>query len=262
MSVSILTPTQYSRRYHLPYLIKLIKSQTYFSCITAPGELTEGRIIQWTIVNGSQNEEDAIKYAEIINMTAQMYPELNITYIDWLEGRTFADMFNVGNNACIGDYIAIMEDDEYYFPTHISHGVKMLSKSDKLIAGCSDIYMYLSKDQILYKWKTISQNHSSNHALIYKREYCLTHTFTHNADKPFSIEPSFTNNFTEPMVQLDSSKCVIHILHDNNTFNWKQLIDEWIYCKIILVTSLDLIKHEDFLGFEEFVKTNSNLQHS
>jgi len=35
------------------------------------------------------------------------------------------------------------------------------------------------------------------------------------------VERAFTNNFTEPMIQMDSKATILHRIHDNNTFKNK-----------------------------------------
>jgi glycosyltransferase involved in cell wall biosynthesis len=215
--ISILTPTQLSRKKNLVQLVKQIHSQTYYS-----------HIVQWVIVNGSPTYEEADAFSGTLLSIQREHPELNVTIIDWKE-RTFADLFNDGNAQCTGDYIAIMEDDEYYFPTHLSHAVNQLSQSAKQIAGCSSVFMYVRNTNTAYQWTTTNANHSCNHALVYKRTYLDTHSFTHNPECKTGVEASFTNQWSEPMIQLDPNKCVVHIFHDNNTFlMWSSLLPIWI----------------------------------
>jgi uncharacterized membrane protein len=53
--------------------------------------------------------------------------------------------------------------------------------------------------------------------LAYKKEYLLTHK--HEAGLDRGEEMSFTNNFTEPMIQLDSEDCIVISSHGSNTFD-------------------------------------------
>ena len=229
-TVSILTVTQYSRRNHLLKLIEMIKKQDY------------QHIQQWTIVNGSINKKYANKCKRFILKHCRL--NIPINYIEWKKDRTFADMINIGNTHCTGNYISQMEDDEFYFSTHISHAVYTLNNSSYQIAGCSSVYIWNSLTNELFRNRGFV-NHSGNHALVYSNEYLNTHKYSGIS---FSIEPTFTNNWTEPLIQLNPTKSVIHILHCNNTINWKSIIDKWnIY-------SIDIDSLSDIDEFRLFIK--------
>lgn len=217
MSVSILTPTQYSRKENLLNLLRLVKHQDYKN------------IIQWVIINGTKHKSDADLYKHFIKHNIiDCNPDINITYVDWEPNRTFAKLFNDGNNNCIGDYIAIMEDDEYYFSCHISNAIQQLNNSDAFISGCSSILSYNMVNKTMYKFISFGKYHSCNHAFVYKKEYLMDNKYTHNPENPFAIEPSFTNNFTNKLIQLDPYKSVIHIFHEHNTFHWSTEFDNWV----------------------------------
>ena len=53
--------------------------------------------------------------------------------------------------------------------------------------------------------------------MAYKKEYLLTHR--HDAGLDLGEEMSFTNGFTEPMIQLDSEDCIVISSHESNTFD-------------------------------------------
>jgi hypothetical protein len=110
-----------------------------------------------------------------------------------------------------------MDDDDYYPPKRIETAVSKLNKSTKQIAGCSYAYMYDYNLDKLYKFKSFGRNHSTNNCLAYKKEYLLTHK--HEAGLDRGEEMSFTNNFTEPMIQLDSEDCIVISSHGSNTFD-------------------------------------------
>ena len=232
-SVSIVTITQLSRRECLLNLYELIKLQTY------------SNIIEWIIVEGSQLHKHAIINAIYINRLIEKNKEeiqedikeeiqentskdsqektnkMNIIYCEY-SGQKLSDLRNLGNNTCKGDIIVCMDDDDYYPIERVSHAVIRLNKSKKQIAGCSDMYMYHYSNDKLYKFKQFHKNHSTNNCMAFKKEYLKTHAHESGLEK--SEEKSFTNNFSEPMIQLDAKKCIIVSSHNHNTFDKRQLI--------------------------------------
>ncbi len=209
--VSLLTITQRSRNKCLKNLLDFILNQTY------------NGIIEWIIVEGSKTEKEAEENKEFIineiiinkiNINEFLFP---IKYIGFEEGSKLSDLRNRGNDACKGDIIVCMDDDDYYPPKRVETAVAKLNNSTKQIAGCSYAYMYHYNLDKLYKFKSFGRNHSTNNCLAYKKEYLLTHR--HEAGLDLGEEMSFTNGFTEPMIQLDSEDCIVISSHCSNTFD-------------------------------------------
>jgi glycosyltransferase involved in cell wall biosynthesis len=211
-TVSIITITQLSRSECLKNLLTLIQSQTYKN------------IIEWVIVEGSKTEDDAAKNSEIIRELSYE-TTLNIVYLQYT-GFALSDLRNNGNMECKGDIIVCMDDDDYYPSERVEDAVCKLSKSKYLIAGCSDIYMYNYGSETLYKSQKKSNNHSTNNCMAFKREYLLTNS--HESGLTHAEEKSFTKGFTEPMVQLNSKKCIVVSSHNSNTFDKRPLLLETI----------------------------------
>jgi len=213
MAVSLLTITQWSRKKCLKNLLGFINEQTYKD------------IVEWVIVEGSQNETEAEKNKEFIlsvnemsvnEMSVnEMSVNVPINYIPYEAGAKLSDLRNRGNKACKGDIIVCMDDDDYYPPKRVASAVISLQNSTKQIAGCSYAYMYHYQLDKLYKFKSFGRNHSTNNCLAYKKEYLLTHTHLPGLDR--GEEMSFTNGFTEPMLQLDSEDCIVISSHGANT---------------------------------------------
>jgi len=114
-----------------------------------------------------------------------------------------------------------MDDDDYYPRERVEHAVESLEQSSCLIAGCSDVYLYDFGLQKLYKSIQISSNHSTNNVMAYRREYLIDHRY--ESGLSMSEEASFTNNFTEPMVQLKPKKSIIVSSHSSNTVEKRSL---------------------------------------
>ena len=224
-TVSLLTITQRSRNKCLKNLLDFILHQTY------------NGIVEWVIVEGSKTEKDAEENKEfiineiiineiIINeiiINEIIINEINnkthfpIKYIGYEEGSKLSDLRNRGNDSCKGDIIVCMDDDDYYPPKRVETAVAKLTHSTKQIAGCSYAYMYHYNLDKLYKFKSFGRNHSTNNCFAYKKEYLLTHR--HEAGLDLGEEMSFTNGFTEPMIQLDSEDCIVISSHRSNTFD-------------------------------------------
>ena len=214
-SVSIITISQLNRMNCLLNLYELIKLQTYTN------------ITEWVIVEGSSSKKDGDKNKENINTLLKkhsnlmcIHSQIKIVYVEYT-GLLLSDLRNIGNNKCSGNIIVCMDDDDYYPPERVSHAVKSLNNSPCLIAGCSDVYMYEYFMGKLYKFKGFHRNHSTNNCMAFKREYLQNHK--HDEGLKMAEEKSFTNNFTEPMVQLISHKCIIVSSHNINTYNKRGL---------------------------------------
>ena len=146
--------------------------------------------------------------------------KFDIVYLNY-SNQKLSDLRNMGNNKCKGDIIVCMDDDDYYPPERVQHAVETLEKSDCLIAGCTDIYMYEYFLERLYKFKGFHSYHSTNNVMAFKREYLQKHRHASGLDR--AEESSFTNHFTAPMVQLDAKKSIIVSSHNYNTFSKREM---------------------------------------
>jgi hypothetical protein len=213
-SVSIITITQFQRFNCLLNLYELIRLQHYKN------------IIEWVIVEGSKTENKGLLNSNNIKSLITKHNKddiiknMDIVYIEY-SGKKLSDLRNIGNNKCKGDIIVCMDDDDYYPPERVSSVVDSFDNSKFLIAGCTDIYMYEYFMGKLYKFKGFNERHSTNNCMAFKKEYLLNHK--HESGLDMAEEKSFTNNFTEPMIQLNSKKCIIVSSHNYNTFNKREL---------------------------------------
>ena len=212
-TVSIVTVTQYSRRECLVNLAMLIKSQLYTN------------IVEWVIVEGSRYSADADANSyHITNIQDAMMHKLRVLYVPFEMKQCLSDRRNKGNQLCNGDIIVCMDDDDYYPPNRVSHAVYMLNNSTSLIAGCSPVYIYFYLTRQFFKFKSYGTNHSTNNCMAYKRAYLETHAYEGGLDK--SEESSFTNGFTEPMVQLDPMKTIVVSGHGSNTVDKRGFVEQ------------------------------------
>ncbi len=209
--VSLITITQMSRFECLLLLLDKIKQQTYKN------------IIEWVIVEGSKTPEDRNislgNIKKMINNESDI--KFNIVYVNDTQNMKLGELRNIGNNACTGDITVCMDDDDFYFDNRVEHAVEKLSKSKCLIAGCSNHLMYDYQLDKLIQMPLFGQNHSINSCMAWKKKYLNDHL--HDPSKETGEEASFTNNFSEPMVQLDPYSTLITSSHNQNSYNKKPL---------------------------------------
>ena len=209
-SVSIITITQSSRFECIKILLNLIRLQTY------------SNIIEWVIVEGSKSGENSLENKKnITNLIEQTQAELKfkIIYVEKNKDTKLGGLRNIGNKICSGDITVCMDDDDYYPPDRVEHAVTKLTQSTCKIAGCSGHLMYDYDFNMLVLMKVFGPSHSVNSCMAWKKEYLETNT--HDPEKEFGEESSFTKNFTEPMVQLDPYSTVILSSHNFNTYSKK-----------------------------------------
>jgi hypothetical protein len=240
-SVSIVTITQFSRFNCLENLFHLIKLQ---DCTN---------IKEWVIVEGSKNINDALLNKRNINFLINNLNPFDIKYIEYTGSTYLSNLRNLGNNSCTCDIIVCMDDDDYYPPTKISSLLQSfknrnsISKFDYKIAGCSAAYMYDYDLNKLYKFNKIHNNHSTNNCMAFNREYLKNNK--HQEGLNMAEESSFTNCFTENMIQLNPIDCIVISSHFNNTYNKKRIIQEFDNPYISEVTNIlvtDLIPIDIF----------------
>lgn len=209
-SVSIVTITQLDRYNCLLILKDLIKQQTYKN------------IKEWIIVNGCKNIEDGKQLDDMLLRFKDISNDLTIKIIciKYYNSSTLGDQRNRGNRMCSCDIIVCMDDDDYYPSCRVEHVVENFTKSSYLIAGCTKMYIYDYDMAALTQSKGHGPFHSTNACFAYKRAYLKNHKY---ASLNCGEEPSFTNNFSEPLIQLDPEKTIVASAHHQNTYNKREL---------------------------------------
>ena len=210
-TVSIVTITQLKRFNCLEILKDMIKGQTYTN------------IIEWVIVEGSNKKEDAKLNSENIKILKALEDfKIPIVYVEWKENTKLGELRNRGNKICQGDITVCMDDDDFYPIDRVEHAVTKLSNSNAKIAGCSAVLIYDYFLDKLYKFKQFGPNHSTNNCMAWKKEYLKNNS--HDSEKEMAEESSFTKNFSQEMVQLESEHTIVVSSHDSNTFNKRELL--------------------------------------
>jgi glycosyltransferase involved in cell wall biosynthesis len=198
--VSVICPT-YNRKKFLPYLIHQFNYQTY------PQESMELIILD----DSTESNNDLIPEQE------------NIKYIYSNEKILLGKKRNMLNNMAKGNIIVCFDDDDYYSPERVEYSVSMLSNTQVLIAGCTIINVYYTKQKHFLTFGPYHQNHATNGTFAYKREYLINHHY--EDDKTMAEELFFTNSFSEPLLQLDPRKIIICLAHQSNTVDKDKFIN-------------------------------------
>jgi len=202
--VSILTPT-YNRSRFIPWLIQCFKSQTY----------PQNRM-EWIIYDDGQDKvEDLFKAANIPNLK----------YIYEPEKALIGKKRNRLNREAKGSILIAMDDDDYYPPERVAHCVQKFKNQPNIqLAGSSEVFMYYTDNQEIYKFGPYGQTHATNGTMAWRKSYADTHqydeTVTHAEEK------SFLDNYTHPMIQLDPYKTMLVMSHSENTFDKKKFRDQ------------------------------------
>jgi len=222
-TVSVITPT-YNRRKFLPMLIHLYQQQQY------PRDLLELIILD----DSPESNEDLIPK-----------DDESIRYYYQKEKMTLGEKRNKLNSLALGDVIVCFDDDDYHYPERISYSIQCLNCQKTLIAGSSKINVYYVDIKEMHQYGPFSNSHGTNGTFAYRKQYIQQHK--HDPTKNAQEEPSFTNNFSEKMAQLDPNKTIICISHSSNTFDKKKLLNQPNYLSGKKLNKL--IKDKKYLAF-------------
>jgi glycosyltransferase involved in cell wall biosynthesis len=146
----------------------------------------------------------------------------NIKYLAEDEKMNIGMKRNKLNAAAKGDIIVCMDDDDYYSDERVAHVVKkLMSNPAYLICGSSEIYMYYTDIQKIYKLGPYAANHATNGTFGYKRKFLENHKYDETVTH--AEETSFLNGYKEPLIQLDPFKVMLVMAHSENTFDKKKM---------------------------------------
>ena len=199
--VSVICPT-YNRRKFLPNLIRQFRYQTY-----------PQRYMELIILDDSPTSNEDI------------IPKIsNIKYTHLDEKLLLGRKRNHLNSLATGDIIVCFDDDDYYAPERVAHAVYKLESTTAQIAASSIIHIYYKQLNKILEFGPYAPNHGTNGTMAYKKEYLLNHSYLDDKEK--AEEAHFTNNFSEPLVQLNPHRVMMCLAHDNNTVNKDPFIEK------------------------------------
>ena len=204
MLISVVTPT-YNRRAFIPQAIECFKAQTW------PQDQME-----WIIL-----DDGVDKVGDLFEPTSIDLP--NVRYITADTKLTIGAKRNRLNKLATGDIIVCMDDDDYYPPDRVAHAVASLLANPRCrIAGASEMYLNFVDRKEVWLSGPFGPNHATNNTMAYWRSYTNDHR--HDETVTHGEELSFTNEWAEPMVQLDPNSTVLMTCHANNTYDKKILM--------------------------------------
>jgi glycosyltransferase involved in cell wall biosynthesis len=165
--------------------------------------------MEWLILDDGQHKVEPL-------FTKTDLP--NIRYIPLETKYTMGAKLNMLKAEAKGDIVVVMDDDDYYPPTRVQLVVDALVKNPKKqVAGCSEVYMYYTDTNEIYRTGPYHNKHALNCTLAWRNSYAKTHDY--DDAEHCAVESKFLNDFTSPMVQLPSKETILHIIHSSNTFN-------------------------------------------
>ena len=199
--VSICTPT-FNRRPFWEYTIKCFNHQDY------PKDKME-----WIIIDDGTD-----KIKDLVSDISQ------VKYFEYDEKMPLGKKRNIMHQKSKGDILVYMDDDDYYPPERVSHAVNMLlSRSNALCAGASEIYIWFKHIQKMYQFGPYGPNHATAGTFAFKRELLKDHKYEEHA--ALAEEKAFLKNYTVPFVQLEPKKTILVFSHIHNTFDKKKLLE-------------------------------------
>ena len=208
MLVSVITST-YNRSRFIPGLLECYRRQDY-----------NPDLMEWLILDDSEGAEQKKTQALFSAFSDKMS---NIFYIHSPQKQVMGHKLNQLCSLARGDIIIVMDDDDYYPPTRVSTAVDAFkAEPEKQIAGCSKVYMYFEDEKAVYCAGPYSDTHALNCTIAFRSSYLKNHRY--DAAEVCAVERVFTNDFSEPMIQLDSKRTILHMVHAENTFKEKKKI--------------------------------------
>ena len=228
--VSVVTPT-YNRERFFPSLIACYKAQTY------PKDRME-----WIVLDdGSEKVGPAF-----LELTKGLP---NIRYISLDEKINIGAKRNRLNDEAKGEIIIAMDDDDYYPPERVAHVVTRFATYPQIeLAGCSELYMYFTKQQQIIKLGPYGKTHATNGTMAWRHKYTKTHRYDESVTH--AEEKSFLDSYKNPLIQLDPFKVMLVISHSENTFNKEIFLkEESPFVKKTVLKIRDFIKDKQLRDF-------------
>ena len=188
-----------------------------------------------------------------------MKKEKRLTYIHEKEKLLIPHKRNKLNKLALdkgADIIVYMDDDDYYPPDRVKHAVTKLQSSRALIAASTELYIYDMISKSVFKVGPYHANHGTAGTFAFKKEYLANHYFNEDTTINTGEEKFFTNDFTEPMVQLNPWSVILCFNTGINTFDKRKILDD---TKKKQVNIKQLIKDKKIRKF--FMDINDNTEY-
>ena len=204
-SVSGLVPS-YNRYLFFPNLIKIWCNQNY--------DIMNRELV--FIDDSDINYVNKIKWDNIPCIINYYYSSKKLT---------IGQKRNLLNRLSNGIWLSCFDDDDYYFEERINYCISILKKNNKLIGGCSKLYVYSPINNKIYSTNFIGSKHATNATLFYHFKFLLISDYNNLDEK--GEEKYFLKNFSIDLIQFDSLKIMIVIAHLLNTINKYNLLNSF-----------------------------------
>ena len=226
VKVSVITSTCNRGRF-MDRLVTMYRQQTYPS-----------NDMEWIVLDDGQDAVGPVFLPQVSDLP-------NIRYIQRLDKLTMGAKLNILLQEAKGSIIVVMDDDDYYPPERVEHAVNALDTNPSInVVGCSLVYMYYTDLRQVMSAGPYHKNHALNCTLAFRKSYCETHRY--DDKETCAVESAFLSDYSEPMVQLDPYKTILHIIHSSNTFRAIKARNEG---------TLGLLKQTS-LTLESFIQNN------
>jgi|GEM_PF-6340823 len=209
--ISVIVPTRNRRA----YILQLLR---YFAYQTYP--LNDMELI--IVDDGEEPIEDLLLGSGLYHRAKKSQSRLFYHHLD--QPITIGEKRNLLNDMARGEIIVAMDDDDWYSTYYVSEQVQALKRSNKLICGSSRMNCYFTDLKAIVQLGPYAPTHTTNGFMAYKRSYLDNHRYSDEATS--GEEPYFTNNFTEPMIQIKNGvRLFLCISHSSNSYDRKQLLN-------------------------------------
>lgn len=195
-----------------------------------------------------------------------------VVYVRLNEHVPLGKKRNLMHQHCKGEYIVYMDDDDYYPPERVAHAVEMLQLHPRYqFAGSCEMFLYHPTMRTIFRYdrddladravdpraKQLHRFRSTAASFAFHRDFLKTHRY--DETKPLAEEGSFLNNFTVPILQLDSRKTILVFSHLNTTVDREEFATKQIRLPIYDPTPLRL---SDFISNAQLIACYEHLFHS
>jgi glycosyltransferase involved in cell wall biosynthesis len=134
---------------------------------------------------------------------------------------SIGDKRNLGVQLAKGEYLAMLDTDDFYSSEYISHSIFEMISNDKSIAGSADMNVYDGKD--FYKQRCMYIHMLNEATLVFKKSI-----FTPFAASNSNEAVPFLSAHIKDIVETDIDTIMCCYSHDANTISKKQwLADQY-----------------------------------
>jgi len=188
MSVSIVIPT-YNRKIFETLLEHNINSQTYYN-------------IKEIIILDDSDKDRPLCIRTLIPIRYYTVPRC-----------TIGMKRNMGVKLAHGEYIAFMDDDDFYHPDYIAHSIFEMEYNNKSIAGSADMYMY-NKEHKWFKQRCFFLHYLNEATMVFKKSAWTGFGDTNSNEAVPFLEKNIGN-----IVETKIENLMCCVAHDNNTIS-------------------------------------------